>query len=177
MVPFARSGFRQVDGEDERREARVLGLRDELGREAAIAGPVELKPARSLAADRFGKLARANAPQAGECVDGSDRGRSACKRRFAVRVGHTLEGRRSDHERHGDVCSEDRCARAHVADVDEHARPQDESAERRDVVLKRELVSCPADDIAPVPGLAAGLGEALEVGDGDRPQARSRGGS
>jgi hypothetical protein len=61
---------------------------------------------------------------------------------------HPLVGNGRRNDRHRELCSEDGRDRRHVADVDEHARPEPPAIESLDVASDRVLVAGAACEVA-----------------------------
>ena len=145
QVPFATARDRRVDGDDQRREAVVARLRDQIARHARVAHHVELKPA--LCARRRDFLGGRRRDRR-EAHDRPCAPRGARGRRLAVRVCEPLERDGRDEQRHRHRVTEHGRLRRAVGDVDEHARPERVPTVRVDVVSKRALVARATREVA-----------------------------
>jgi hypothetical protein len=146
-VPFAPAQDRQVDCQHDGGESGLARLvEDSLG-QAAIRMPVELEPA-SPRSCCFGDIRWTRGCKGREAHDrpcGRGRARDG---HLSVRMGHPLIGHGRRDDRHRELCSEDGCDRRHLADIDQHARPEAPVIECLDVASDRVFVACASGEVA-----------------------------
>ena len=156
----------KVRGEDERREARLQRLRDDVVTDFPILEDVDLQPAwrvRGRCGDVGGRRGR-DRRQAHQRLGCS---RATRHRKLALLVRDLLERHRRHEDGHRDWRAEHGRLGRHRRDVDEDARPQPVARERVAIPLQRPLVPGSADDVAPRLGRDDRFGQALGVVEGE----------
>ena len=132
QVALATTQAGRIDGEDDRAVARRLGARHQLLGDRAIAIDVELEPPRAVGR-RGGDVLEARGGDGRDRHHRAGSRRSSRGRRFAVRMGETMErGRRhQDRKRRGGAEQGD--SRVDPLDVHQHPRAQEHAFECRPV--------------------------------------------
>ena len=164
---------RQVDGERDRAVAGRLGALDEVAADPPVALDVELEPAGAAGRGRCHVLDRSRGHGRHD-LHHAGRGGGAGGRALPVGVGHPVERRGRDPERHRHLAPEERRAQVHDLHVDEDARAQPVAGPGRQRVPQRVLVPRSARVVRPRRGMQPLAGRRLEVRQADDAGERQR---
>ena len=160
-----------VDGEicsqNERREASLERLLDDVVADTAIAEDVDLEPARRSGRSRCDFL-RGGGRDRRDAHERSCCARTARHGDLTFLVRDLLERHRRDECRHRHRRSQDGRLGRDFRHVHEHPGTEPEARERLAIPAQRPLVTRPAHDVAPRLGRDGLLGHALGVVDGEK---------
>ncbi len=165
-VALAAAEHGRVHRQHDRGVAARARLGDVVERALPVAEDVELQPARSVAAGRRDLVVGARRDRRDAEHRPGRRG-GARGRRLALGVEQALHREGRDEERHRDRGAEHGRGRGHLADVDEHARPEAPPPEGPAVGAQRDLVAGAALEVAPDAGVDLRRGGLEVVGDVD----------
>ena len=165
------AGDEGVDGDDDRAVAGDLGAADEALDEAAVVRPVELEPARPLAAGLGDLLEGEVGGGAGDHRHAERRG-GAGGRQLAVLVDDLLDADRRQQQRRRHRGAEHGRREVALGDVAQHPRHDPAAPEGLAVGVNRLLAAGAGEDVGGRASPPSPRGPPLELGDRDRDRGR-----
>ena len=165
------AGDEGVDGEHDRAVARRLGALDEAARQLAVVRPVELEPARRVAA-RLGDLLEREVRVGAGDHRHAERRRRAGARQFALLVDDLLHADRGEQQRRRRRRADQLGREVALGDVAQHARHDLAPLEGRAVGAHRVLRARSGEDVVGGPLVHRLAGALLQLRDRDRDRGR-----